>query len=88
LYPTPSGNPSTNKTFFQLISTVITLSQSSYIVMIDVGSNQSRLHVDYSLDNATWQILMDKNDVDRPVNRFGLALPAKLLQRFVDSPRR
>ncbi|CAF4337575.1 unnamed protein product, partial [Rotaria magnacalcarata] len=58
---------------YQVISTAITLKQDNYVIMLDTNSNMNhtRLHIDYSLDNVTWRELIDTNNFERPMNRFG-----------------
>ena len=50
--------------------------------MIDV-KNHTRLQVDYSIDNITWNELIDTDQFERPMNRFGQTIPTKLIRQFV-----
>ncbi|CAF4418864.1 unnamed protein product, partial [Rotaria sp. Silwood2] len=85
LYTNKINTISNNKTIFQLISTAITLKQHNYVIMIDTNSNMNdtRLQVDYSLDNITWHELIDIKNFERQMNRFGQQIPTKILRRFV-----
>ncbi|CAF5144524.1 unnamed protein product [Rotaria magnacalcarata] len=45
--------------------------------------NHTRLHIDYSLDNVTWRELIDTNNFERPMNRFGRQIPTEILRRSI-----
>ncbi|CAF2836302.1 unnamed protein product [Rotaria sp. Silwood2] len=85
LYTNKINTISNNKTIFQLISTAITLKQHNYVIMIDTNSNMNdtRLQVDYSLDNITWHELIDIKNFERQMNRFGQQIPTKILRRSI-----
>ncbi|CAF3387291.1 unnamed protein product [Rotaria sp. Silwood1] len=85
LYTNKINHISNNKTIFQLISTAITLKQHNYVIMIDTDSNMNntRLQVDYSLDNITWHELIDTKNFERQINRFGRQIPLNILRRSI-----
>ncbi|CAF1574185.1 unnamed protein product [Rotaria magnacalcarata] len=85
LYTNKIRNISKNKIMYQVISTAITLKQDNYVIMLDTNSNMNhtRLHIDYSLDNVTWRELIDTNNFERPMNRFGRQIPTEILRRSI-----
>ena len=47
--------------------------------------NSTRLQIDYSLDNTSWHELIDTNNFERQMNRFGRQIPTRILRRFVET---